>query len=237
MKLYDDVIRRTLEMVSAAGEVRELAVEDSQWPEVSDRSMILRSEMAYELGADRNDGLGVTLISGSEELIREDRITLVGKDLSELKKAGPYARIALVRVDEAVMGEGETLYNAIRKLEYTRYHFYPEGFMNRISSSKHKESVRIGKEALSKGLDFAKTGSMMIQKFKENPRVRAVWIIYVTEEAFDYKQLLTLSCDAEDITKTIDHIFKNVQMDCKACNLQEICDEVEGLRELHFGKK
>jgi hypothetical protein len=25
-------------------------------------------------------------------------------------------------------------------------------------------------------------------------------------------------------------------MDCKVCNLQEICNEVEGLRELHFAK-
>ncbi len=236
MKLYDDVIQRTLELALASDSVRELAVEDSPWPEVSDRSMILRSEMAYELGADHNEGLGITLVSGTEELIHGDRIMLIGKDLSEIQKDGPYGRIALVLVDEAVMGEGETLYNAIRKLEYTRYHFYPEGFMNRISSSKHKESVRIGKDALGKGLDFAKTGNMMIRKFKENPRVRAVWILYITEAAFDYKQLLTLSCDAEDITRTIDHILKNVQMDCKACNLQEICDEVEGLRELHFGK-
>jgi len=23
-------------------------------------------------------------------------------------------------------------------------------------------------------------------------------------------------------------------MDCKSCSLQQVCDEVEGLRELHF---
>ena len=40
-----------------------------------------------------------------------------------------------------------------------------------------------------------------------------------------------------NLTKAIDHIFKNVIMDCQACSLQEICDEVEGMRELHFGQK
>ena len=30
-------------------------------------------------------------------------------------------------------------------------------------------------------------------------------------------------------------MLKDVNMDCGSCGLQEICDEIEGLREMHFG--
>ena len=41
---------------------------------------------------------------------------------------------------------------------------------------------------------------------------------------------------ADGITEAIDHISKNVVMNCSSCSLQKVCNEVEGLKELHFGK-
>lgn len=109
--------------------------------------------------------------------------------------------------------------------------------MMRVSASRNRESVRIGREALAKGLDFTKTGNRMITAFHRHPEVEAVELYYVTEDSFDYKELEKNTKEAEEITKTIDHILKNVIMDCKACSLQKVCDEVEGLRELHFKKE
>jgi hypothetical protein len=40
-----------------------------------------------------------------------------------------------------------------------------------------------------------------------------------------------------DITKTLSKILEGMSTDCHTCNLKEICDEVEGLKELHFGKE
>lgn len=109
--------------------------------------------------------------------------------------------------------------------------------MMRVSASRQKESVRIGKAALEKGLDFTKAGNGMIQAFRRNAAVGAVHIYYVTLPGFDYKALEAYTKEAESITKTIDHILKNGIMDCGACSLQKVCDEVEGLRELHFHGK
>ena len=39
---------------------------------------------------------------------------------------------------------------------------------------------------------------------------------------------------ANDITKTLTHILDGMATDCRSCNLKPICDEVEGMRELHF---
>lgn len=234
MKLYDETIDKIKNLLEA-GESRELPAGDTAWPEVSDRSMILRSDMAYELGGEGLPAVGCTLITADRSLVPADAVTLLGSDLPQIRKDVPYARIALVRVREDTLGEGQALYQAIRGLEYTRYHFYPEGFMMRVSASRQKESVRIGRDALKRGLDFAKTGNRMISAFHRNGAVEAVHIYYVTKEEFDYRALMHLAGEAERITKAIDHILQSAIMDCGACSLQKVCDEVEGLKELHFG--
>jgi hypothetical protein len=76
----------------------------------------------------------------------------------------------------------------------------------------------------------------MIQAFHEQAAVEAVQVIYITDPDFDYKEFETLLAGSEAITKTIDHILKDAKMDCDVCNLKPVCDEVEGLRELHFAK-
>ena len=40
----------------------------------------------------------------------------------------------------------------------------------------------------------------------------------------------------DDITKTLTHILEGLPTDCGSCTLKPICDEVEGMREMHFGK-
>lgn len=233
MRLYDEIICKMQDILDGA-DSRSLAVGGAAWPQVSDRSMILRSDMAYELGGEGLPAIGCTVVTADEKLVPADGITLLGEDLSQIRKDVPYARVALVRVREDMLGEGQALYSAVRALEYTRYHFYPEGFMMRVSASRQKESVRIGKAALRKGLDFTKTGNGMLSAFHRNAAVEAVHIYYVTLREFDYNALEAYAKEAERITKTIDHILKNVVMDCNACSLQKVCDEVEGLRELHF---
>lgn len=236
MKLYDETIARMQKLLRTE-ELRLLPKVAKPWPESGKETMILRSEMAFELGSEPLPALGCTIITANESLVPDDANFLMGKDLPELQKDSPYARISIVRVDEETLGEGEKLYKAIRDLEFTRYHFFPEGFMMRVSSSRGKESVRVGKDAIKKGIDFAQTGSLMIDAFHKDAKVRAVENYYVTLDSFNYKELEQLMKESEDITKTIDHIMKNVLMDCTACSLQKVCDEVEGMRELHFKNK
>lgn len=239
MKLYDNIIENIIQLaepfVKADYKVLNQA-KDEEWPLVTDRDLILRSDMAYELGSDLNPGFGATILTDNEALVSSDEIIVCGQELSEIADNQPYIRCTLVRVKEAAMGEGNALYNAIRKMEYIRYHFYPEGFMMRVSASKRKESVRVSKEALKRGLSFEKVGNRMIQAFHQNEAVDAVKIIYITDPEFDYERMEALLTESEAITETIDHMLKDVKMDCDVCNLKPVCDEVEGLRELHFAQ-
>lgn len=41
----------------------------------------------------------------------------------------------------------------------------------------------------------------------------------------------------QDVTRAIDHVMTAPMTDCNVCSLKKVCDEVEGIRELHFGKK
>ena len=65
MKLYDETIRACRKLLEEAG-ARALPLGDGGWPDVSDRSMILRSDMAYELGSGQLPAVGATIVTANE---------------------------------------------------------------------------------------------------------------------------------------------------------------------------
>lgn len=235
MKLYDEVIVEWDKLIKAYPINMYKVKTKDLWPDVGNKDMILRSDMAYELGAQKPGlfALGATTMTSDNDLVSRDEIVVVGPELTGISEDVSYARLAICRVKDENMGEGDKLYNGIRKIEYTRYHVNPKGFMIRVSTAHDIESVRVSKEAVEEGISFEEVGSLMIKEFHNNPNVEAVKLIFITEPEFDYKTLEKTVKKTELITKTIDHIFNNLTMDCAACNLQEVCEEVEGMRELH----
>ena len=233
MKLYDESIKELLAGLDIS-KAKSLDIVNTNWTDVGDHNLILRADMAYELGGGTNPAVSAMAVTCNDEFVNADEVILIGQDLNEIKNDTPYARIAIVKVAEESLGDGNALYNAIRKIEYVRYHINPKGYMTRISASNNREPVRVGKEALNEGLDFAKVGKLFLDTYHENKNIEAVKLIFITDPAFDYRSLAEQAKHLEDITGAIDHIFKNVMMDCGSCSLQKVCDEVEGLRELHF---
>lgn len=235
MKLYDETIKEWLKILDSL-QGRELDVKKGEdWKDIGNANMILRSDMAYELGGNHLPALSGMTLTADTSLVPRDEVLLYGKDLGEIHEDTPYARLAVLRVKENSMGKGNALYQAIRKMEYTKYHLNPEGFMMRISAASQREMVRIGKTALEKGLGFEQIGKLFLQSYHKNPQVEAVKLVFITLSDFPYEELEIYIKKAEEITKAIDHILKNLSMDCNVCSLKQICDEVEGMKELHFG--
>lgn len=235
MKLYDETIKEWLKILDFL-QGRELDVKKGEdWKDIGNANMILRSDMAYELGGNHLPALSGMTLTADTSLVPRDEVLLYGKDLGEIHEDTPYARLAVLRVKENSMGEGNALYQAIRKMEYTKYHLNPEGFMMRISAASQREMVRVGKTALEKGLGFEQIGKLFLQSYHKNPQVEAVKLVFITLSDFPYEELEIYIKKAEEITKAIDHILKNLSMDCNVCSLKQICDEVEGMKELHFG--
>jgi len=222
------------------------------WPDAGEGNLILKGEMAYELGGGNLPAIGGFGLTSSEALVARDEILLYGPDLSELSADSPYARLAFVRVAEDCLGGGITgaagvaadaalvgdatdaAYAAIRRIEYTRYHVNPKGYMMRVSVASEREPVRIGKAALAEGLDFAKVGGLFLAGYHAHPEVLAVKLVFVTLPGFPYARLQEEARQAEAITRSLDRIFGNLVMNCASCDLKVVCDEVEGMRELHF---
>lgn len=233
MKLYDESIKELLAGLDFS-KAKNLDMLNMDWEDVGDHNLILRADMAYELGGGTHPAVSAMAVTCNNEFVNGDEVLLIGPDLNEIKNDTPYARIAIVKVAEESLGDGNALYNAIRKIEYVRYHINPKGYMTRISASNNREPVRVGKDALKDGLDFAKVGKLFLDTYHENKNIEAVKLIFITAKDVNYNGMLQQAKHLEDITGTIDHIFKNVIIDCGSCSLQKICDEVEGLRELHF---
>lgn len=198
--------------------------DDNAWRDAGHNQVILQRETFFEL-----DGVGFNLLTSSHI---DDGIVVIGKDLQEIKENTKFARVSFIEFEEAQTAQ--KTYNLIRKIEYTKYHFFPDGYMIRTSSRAHKESVRVSKNAIKGGLDFQKVGTLLINKYKENPAVKGVKIFFVTEKSADFSKLEQLSRKSNEITETLNQVMNDLKFDCDTCNLKAICDEVEGMRELHF---
>lgn len=247
MQLYDKIIQECSTLFEKFNP-KKLDLSGNAVPDAGEHNLILRSDMAYELGGGTQPAIGGVAYTSSTELVRQNEIYVLGPDLPELgkqaeeaeKKSGmkgniPYARIVFFRIDEADLKDDSKAYALMRKIEYTRYHMHPEGFMMRISAAENQEVVRVSREALTAGdgLDFAGVGRRFFEEYAKIPEILSAKMIFITEENFPYQKLAGFMGQAERITDSLNHIFQNLKMDCSVCGLKPVCDEVDGMKELH----
>ena len=95
--------------------------------------------------------------------------------------------------------------------------------------------MRVSKKALKKGVSFRSIGASYIKAYKKDPNVLSATVIFLTAPGYDYNAMKANAKKASDITNTLTHIFEGLSTDCSVCALKDICDEVEGMKELHFG--
>ena len=224
MEFFDSLICEFSDLISEYQKANYPCSEKNQWTDVGYSQVILQRDTAFEL-----DGVGFNLVTSSDV---EDGIVVVGDELCSITADRKFARVCLVQLEDS--DNEQDCYKTIKKVDYVKYHFFPEGYMIRTTSRSHKESVRVAKSALKKGISFEKAGNLLISKYKENLKVKAVKVIFVTASGADYKKLEAMAQKSGSIAETLNHIMNNVKFDCDTCNLKPICDEVEGMKELHF---
>ena len=224
MELFNSLIKDTFELLKPFESREYLYSENALWNDEGHSSVILQRDCAYEL-----KGTGFNLVTSSE---LSDRVIVYGKELKEIKSDCSFVRISLISVENT--DDEQKAFDLIKKAEYVKYHVFPEGYMIRSTSTSNKEAVRISKKALRKGIDFYKTGNLLISKYKQIPEVKAVTVIFVTEQSASFEAFLKIAEKSTSITKALNHIMEKVSFDCDNCNLKPLCDEVEGMRELHF---
>ncbi|MEA4895426.1 MAG: carbon monoxide dehydrogenase [Oscillospiraceae bacterium] len=233
MRIYDEIIRRTEELLSG-NEARIFSHSPDRSAKPGKKNeFLLARESAYELGESSLSSVSYTAITSNGELVVEDRILLFGKDLPELSHNSPFARISILFTDDILESGDQAAYSIIKSIELKKYDVFPEGYMMRVSVLSSREQVRVSKSALKDGLSFEQVGNLFISKYKENKHVKAVTVIFVTLPEAPYAELESLAEESTKLTRALNHIIADLKMDCRACEWKPVCDEVDGMKELH----
>lgn len=196
------------------------------WIEAGRQQMILRRDTACEL-----EGVGFTLVTSGQI---SDGIVLVGDDLCNIRKSRQFARITLVQIEDG--GDAQAAYHLIKKIDYAKYRVFPDGYMMRSTSRSHQEAVRVSRNAMENGITFQRIGSLLIEKYRQVPAVQGVQIIFVTDPKVNFSEIEKIAKKNHEVTETLNHVMNRMMFDCTACNLKAICDEVEGMKALHFSQ-
>lgn len=234
MELYNSLIKETKALTDPLQRKSWDYDEQDCWFDNGSSELVLQKYAAYEMGASGKGSANYVLFTSSPELVEKDQVILIGKDMREIKGDCDFARIVLLRIGD-IDDDDEVVYRTLKDIEFSKYHVYPKGYMVRISPESYREQVRVSREALTGGINFKAVGASYIREYKKNPNVISAMVIFITDPAANYTELKALAKKSAGVTGTLTHILEGLPTDCSVCALKDICDEVEGMKELHFG--
>lgn len=234
MELYNPLIKETGELLKGSSAVKWDYNKTKCWKDIGSSELVLQKEAAFELGARGKGSANFILFTSSPELAEKDQVILYGTELKNIKGDCDFARIVILRIG-VLDDDDEKVYRTLKDIEFAKYHVHPDGYMVRMSPENHREQVRVSRKALAEGISFEKLGMNYIAEYKKNPNVVSATVIFVTDPSVDYDKLQSIAKMSANVTGTLTHIFEGLPTDCTVCALKDICDEVEGMKELHFG--
>ena len=235
MKLFEDVIKEVRALLPDLPD-KSCGFEECLCAEPGDKNALLfRSDTAFELGGGGKYAVESTMFTSFSEA--GDEVLLFGKDLNEITEDVSFAHLTFIQLDEK--SEENLHYEQLKSIGFTVFQLYPKGYHIRISPSAGREQVKVSKEALKRNppLSFMNIGCSLIKLLKEQDDVAYVKTVFITCPDVDYPALAALARKAKRITDAVQKTLQLDELDCAACKMKPICDEVEGLRELHFQKE
>ena len=200
-------------------------------------------DAAYELGSSQKGAANYTCVTTGNGFWEHSGTIVIGPDLNEITTDTSYARLVILNLASDLLGDtsshqgSEQAFRILQKLDFIKYHVFAKGFMIRTSSENFREQVRVSKEALRQGITFEKVGNAFLRHYLEVDGVKAATIVFLTDPSVDYKALLADAKKAHEIMLTLSRILEGMPTDCSMCHFKPVCDEVDGMRELHFGKQ
>lgn len=226
MRLYNNIIN---EIKDTLVDAKPLSKGNNALNTSDKNSVIFLSDTAYELGGNQKPCVSSLAVSNDIEFTNS--VYLLGKDLNEIKADSPFGKFVFIQVED--FEDEQNTFNKIKELEALRYHLSVDGFMTRASALNMREQIRVSKKAIQSGVTFSDYGNTLLQEYLKFSYVKSAEIYFVTDFN-DFEKLNSVAKKISQTTSALNHIFDNVMFDCSTCNLKEICDEVDGLKELHL---
>ena len=235
MTLYDDVLRYVTALLPDEPSKRAAYREEDCAPLEEKGRFLLRADTAYELGGGGKPGAEAVVFADLPETGSET--LLFGPDLDEIRGDAPFAHVTVVQLKED--DPGALFSEKLKSVGFTVFGLSPAGYHVRVSPASCREQVRVAKDALEKKppLSFLGVGNSLIRAFLDRGDVSRVRTIFVTDPRADYRALSSLAMKAKRITDAVQSALAKDGLDCASCKMKPVCDEIEGLRELHFGKE
>lgn len=234
MELYNSLIKDTEAQLEKLDKKAWDYSPADCWKDTGSSELVLQRDAAYELGAQGRGSANYVLFTSSSGLVNEDKVILIGPDMGQIKGDCDFARIVLLQVG-VLDDDDEAVYRTLKDIEFSKYHVYPEGYMIRMSPESYREQVRVSRQALKKGISFKTVGNRYVAEYKKDANVLKATVIFITDPKADYEALQAMAKKAAAVTGTLTHILEGLPTDCSVCALKDICDEVDGMKELHFG--
>ena len=215
------------------------------WPAAEKNPFIMERDTALELGGYPKESVNLILSSsqmdefwgreGAEtRLILNFDPTKSGeiRDLvgSDQENHLSFGKIIFLQTEELA---DDAVYDFQQAVQLADMRLKLEGVMTRSSSRQYQVNLRVGRQAAGAGLGLDAMARTIRDHFLQVPHVKDAAVILLAGDSPVYKQLLPIAERIKDVTVALNTMFDGIDMDCGSCNLSEICDEVEGLREMH----
>lgn len=226
MRLYNNLIN---EIKSCLTDANALNKSNKTLDTSNKNTVIFLPDTAFELGGGQKPCVCSLAVSNDIEF--SNSVYLLGNDLNDIKADSPFGKFVFIQVEN--FDDEQETFNKIKELEALRYHLSVDGFMTRASALNMREQIRVSKKAIKSGVTFADYGNTLLQEYLKFSYVKSAEIYFVTD-FYDFEKLNSIAKKISQTTSALNHIFDNVMFDCSTCNLKEICDEVDGLKELHL---
>ena len=228
--IFDSDVKNLLNLLDGMPSKRFAFDKSKVLPTQTRCDLVLLRDCAFELGGSDCDCIGSTVVTDDIEF--ESETVLVGKELKDVKRDCNYAKIVLLSLKSSPEEE-QQIFDLVKSLEYAKYDDNVKGFMMRASAFTQREQVRVSKQAVKNGLNFEKIGATTIASYLKKDVVKAVKVIFVADADVDFAPLYAFAEHTKEVLDAFNHLLDNVLVDCAHCNLKSICDQVEGMRELH----
>lgn len=204
-------------------------------PEGDKNALLFRADTAFELGGSGKAAVESVVFGDPPQ--NRDEVLLYGKDLRELSDDTPFAHFTVIKLRED--SDKDLRYEQLQTIAFSVFQLYPEGYHIRISPSAGREQVRVARSALEREhpLSFMNVGCSLIRLLKKHEDVESVNTVFITDQNSDYRALAELARKAKAITDTVQRTLMPDTLDCASCKMKPVCDEIEGMRELHFQKE
>lgn len=225
MKLYDALIEQT-ETLLSKDSVRLFPHRELSPGRAGE--ILLKKDTALELGGSQLPCVSTLAVTMSRSFPNDSYLS--GRDLKQLSGDTAFGKAVFLEIGH--ISDEQELFQKIKELEAVRYRYTPEGFMTRASAFNMREQIRVSKKTRQSGVSFSDYAEAVGQQYLAFDYVKS-FRIYLTTEAQTVRALKNPAEKIRGVTSALNHILDNMAQDCASCSLKELCDEVEGLRELH----